>query len=154
MVNLQGRVFMHQQLSCPFKNMESLLTYLKTQTNMVLVDFHAETTSEKQGIGFFLDGKVSGVVGTHTHVQTADEQILPKGSAYITDLGCCGARHSMLGMNKDIILQHMVTQMPVRFAVEENGPFALHGVHISIDSETGKAAHIERICIIDNELSL
>ena len=153
-VNLQGRIFMHQQVSCPFKNMESLLTYLKTQTKMVFVDFHAETTSEKQGVGFFLDGKVSAVVGTHTHVQTADEQILPNGTAFITDLGCCGARHSMLGMNKDIILQNMITQMPVRFAVEENGPFALHGVHILVNSETGKAHSIERICIIDDELSL
>lgn len=153
-VNMQGRIFMHQQVACPFRNFDSVLTYLKTQTNMILVDFHAETTSEKQGIGFYLDGKVSAVVGTHTHVQTADEQILPKGTAYITDLGCCGARHSMLGMNKDIILQNMMTQMPVRFAVEEDGPFALHGVHIMVDSETGKADSIERICIIDDELTI
>lgn len=153
-VNIQGRVFMHQQLSCPFKNMESLLTYLKTQTKLIFVDFHAETTSEKQGFGFFCDGQVSAVVGTHTHVQTADEQILPKGTAYITDLGCCGARYSMLGMNKDVIMQHMITQMPVRFSVEENGPFALHGVAIQVDKNSGQAHSIERICIIDDELTL
>jgi len=150
--NAQGRVFMHEKLACPFRTMESALTYLSRQTPLIFLDFHAEATSEKQGMGFFLDGKITGLVGTHTHVQTADEHILPKGTAYISDLGCCASMHSMLGMKKDIILERFLTQMPVRFAVEHNGPFALHGVCIKADMATGKALSIERIRIIDEEL--
>jgi len=153
-VNAQGRVFMHEQLACPFRGVESLLTYLKAQTNLIFLDFHAETTSEKQGMSFFLDGKITAQVGTHTHVQTADERILPKGTAYITDLGCCAAQNSMLGMNIHSVLSKMISQLPSKFEVEEIGPFALHGVCIKADVATGKAISIERIKIIAPNLIL
>ncbi|MDQ5940416.1 MAG: 2,3-cyclic-nucleotide 2-phosphodiesterase [Candidatus Dependentiae bacterium] len=151
-VNAQGRVFMHEQLACPFKGIESLLTYLKTQTKLIFLDFHAETTSEKQGMGFFLDGKITAQVGTHTHVQTADERVLPKGTGYITDLGCCASQNSMLGMNIHSVLSRMITQLPSKFEVEENGPFALHGVVIKAEVATGKTISIERIKIIEPNL--
>ncbi|MCL4360969.1 TIGR00282 family metallophosphoesterase [Candidatus Dependentiae bacterium] len=151
-MNIQGRVFMRELLSCPFKTADSQLTFLKSKTNIILVDFHAETTSEKHGIGFYLDGKVSAVVGTHTHVQTADERILPGGTAYITDLGMAGSYYSMIGMKKDPIINHMITQMPQKFEVETEGPYLLCGVSITIDANSGKAESIERIFVVDNEL--
>ncbi|MDQ5890189.1 MAG: 2,3-cyclic-nucleotide 2-phosphodiesterase [Candidatus Dependentiae bacterium] len=151
-VNAQGRVFMHEQLACPFKGMESLLTFLRTQTKLIFLDFHAETTSEKQGMSYFLDGKITAQVGTHTHVPTADERILPNGTAYITDLGCCSALNSMLGMNIQSVLSRMITQLPSKFAVEENGPHVLRGVCIKADTATGKAISIERISIIETNL--
>ena len=151
-LNLQGRIFMREHVSCPFKAADSALTFLRAQTNIILVDFHAEASSEKIGMGFYLDGRVSTVVGTHTHVQTADERILPNGTAFITDLGMAGSLNSMIGMNKEIVLQHLITQMPARFAVETKGPFVFCGVIIDIDLVTGKATAIERLRIIDNEL--
>lgn len=117
-VSLQGRVFMHDLIDCPFRTIESMMPLLNSKTKTVFVDFHAEATSEKQGMGFFLDGKVTGVFGTHTHVQTADERVLPKGTAYITDLGFAGSMNSMLGMRKEAIIEKLVKQMPVRFSVE------------------------------------
>ena len=151
-VSLQGRVFMSDQTDCPFKTMESILSYIKTRTNIILVDFHAEATSEKEGMGSFLDGKVSAALGTHTHVQTADEKILPNGTAYISDLGFCGAVNSMLGMQTEAILNKLITSMPSRFKVELNGPMVLTGAWVEIDISTGKALKIERVNIIDDEI--
>jgi metallophosphoesterase (TIGR00282 family) len=151
-INLQGRVFMHQHVDCPFRTAESLLTYLKTKTSLIFVDFHAETTSEKMGLACFLDGKVSGIVGTHTHVQTADERILPKGTAFITDIGMSGALNSMIGMQIEPIVATFLTQMPHRFLVEQQGPALLTGVWIEADPNTGRAHTIERIKIIDQEI--
>ncbi len=151
-INLMGRVFMRDHVTCPFRAAESILTYLKDKTKIIFVDFHAETTSEKNGIGYFLDGKVSGVVGTHTHVQTADERILPKGTAYITDLGMTGALNSMLGMKKEPIIQQFIKQMPVRFSVEESSPMVMTGAWIEVDVATGKAVAIERIRIVDEDI--
>lgn len=151
-VNVQGRTFMRDHLSDPFKTMDTVLSYLRSKTNIIFVDFHAETTSEKIGLGFYLDGRVSAVVGTHTHVQTADERILPKGTAFMTDAGFAGALHSMLGMKKEPIIQNFITQMPVKFMVEDQGPMVLSGMWVEIDVETGKALHIERIRIIDNDI--
>lgn len=151
-LNLQGRIFMHDHLACPFKAAESALTFLRAQTPIILVDFHAEATSEKLGMGYFLDGKVSAVFGTHTHVQTADERVLPGGTAFISDLGCCAAQNSMLGMNTDIILQRLLTQMPQKFAVEHNPPYTLHGICLTVDTTTGKATAIERIKVLDTDL--
>lgn len=148
-INVQGRIFLRDYLADPFRTAESLLTYLRDKTNIIIVDFHAEATSEKIGMGYFLDGKVSAVVGTHTHVQTADERILPGGTAYISDVGMVGAYNSMIGMKKESILQHFLTQMPTRFEVEESSPGLLSAVVIDIDSSTGKARSIERIKIID-----
>lgn len=153
-LNIQGRVFMRELVSCPFRAADSALTYLKHKTPIILVDFHAETTAEKIGMGFYLDGRVSAVVGTHTHVQTADERILPEGTAYITDLGMAGSLDSMIGMKKGPILKHMLTQMPQKFEVEMNGPHVLSGVCVSIDRTTGKAVSIERVRVIDHELKL
>lgn len=153
-VNIQGRVFMREHVDCPFKTMDSLLTYLRTKTNIIVVDVHAETTSEKAALGHYLDGRVSAVVGTHTHVQTADEQLLPQGTAFISDLGMAGALHSSLGMKKDVIIQSMITQMPTKFVVETAGPLVMSGAYIDIDMVTGKAVAIERIRIIDESLSV
>lgn len=148
-INVQGRVFMRELLSCPFRAVESAISFLQSKTNSIIIDMHAETSSEKMGLAYFVDGQVSAVVGTHTHVQTADERILPKGTAFITDLGMSGALNSMIGMKKEPIIQHMLTQMPVKFEVETTGPLLLTGALITIDAQTGKATHIERVRVID-----
>jgi len=153
-LNVQGRVFMRELVNCPFKAAESALTYLQSRTNCILVDIHAETSSEKIGMGHFLDGKVSAVVGTHTHVQTADERILPGGTAFITDAGFGGAVNSMIGMQTNIILKQMLTQMPAKYMVELNLPYQLCGVIITVDAQTGKATAIERLKIIDDMVQL
>lgn len=153
-VNLQGRVFMKEHVDCPFKAAQSLMCFLKDNVKVIIIDFHAETTAEKAGIAYYLDGKVSAVVGTHTHVQTADERILPQGTAFMTDLGMVGALNSMLGMKKEPIIQHFITQMPTRFNVETEGPIILNGAVIEIDSTTGKAVRIERVRIQDNNIRI
>ncbi|MDP3889270.1 MAG: TIGR00282 family metallophosphoesterase [bacterium] len=151
-INLQGRVFMRDMLDCPFRTAETLLLYLQDKTKLIFVDFHAEATSEKQGLAFFLDGKVSGVFGTHTHVQTADERILPKGTAYISDLGMVGSYNSMLGMKKEPIISHFLTQLPVKFEVETDMPVIMCGAWVEVDVQTGKALKIERVRILDNNV--
>ena len=151
-INVQGRIFMREQLSCPFKAIESALTFLKNKTSCIVVDMHAETSSEKAGVALYFDGQVSVVVGTHTHVQTADERILPNGTGFITDLGMAGALNSMIGMRKESVLHNMLTQMPSKFEVDYNGPFVLSGIVVDVDQNTGKAVHIERIRVIDTEL--
>ncbi len=151
-INLQARTFMREFVSCPFRAAESILTYLKPKTNIILVDFHGEATSEKMGLAYFLDGQVSAVVGTHTHVLTDDARILPGGTAYISDLGMSGALNSMIGMKKEPIIQHMMTQMPIRFEVETNGPMILTGACLEIDSTTGKATAIVPIKVIDKDI--
>jgi 2',3'-cyclic-nucleotide 2'-phosphodiesterase len=151
-VNIQGRVFMHEDLECPFRAIESLLTLLKSKTNIIFVDFHAEATSEKQAMRYFLDGKVSGIYGTHTHVQTADEQISEKGTSYITDLGFAGAKNSALGLDPSIIVERFIRQMPVQFKVEKRGPMIMNGIFVEVDVETGRSLHIERISVVDEEI--
>jgi metallophosphoesterase (TIGR00282 family) len=153
-VNIQGRIFMREQVDCPFRTMDSILTYLKTRTKAIIVDFHAETTSEKAGMGYYLDGRVSAVFGTHTHVQTADERILPNKTAFITDLGMVGSYNSMIGMQKEPIINNFITQMPVKFMVDITSPYILCGIVVEIDPYTGSALSIERIRIIDDELRL
>ena len=142
--NLCGRVFM-PALDCPFKTAEKIAETLKPQTNIIIADFHAEATSEKEALGFHLDGQVSAVLGTHTHVQTADERILPGGTAYITDVGMVGAEESVIGMNKEQILLRFLTQLPHKFEVEKRGPAIFNAVILKIDIKTGKAASIKRI---------
>jgi 2',3'-cyclic-nucleotide 2'-phosphodiesterase len=153
-INLQGRVFMSQLVDDPFKIADTILTYLKQKTKVIFVDFHAETTAEKIGIGYYLDGKVSCVVGTHTHVQTADERILPKGTAFISDLGMCGSLNSMIGMKKDSILYNMKTQMPTKFEVENDPPAVMSGVWVEVDTYSGKALKIERFRIVDEDINV
>jgi metallophosphoesterase (TIGR00282 family) len=153
-VNLQGRVFMREEVDDPFRMIDSILAFLKDKTPIIFIDFHAEATSEKHGLAYYCAGRVSGVVGTHTHVQTADERILPGGTAYITDLGMAGALNSMLGMQKGSIIQHFLTQLPVKFIVDTQPPFVMSGVIITVDAATGRAQKIERVRIIDEALQV
>lgn len=143
-INLLGRVFMRYNVECPFRSVETLVEDIQKATNIIVVDFHAEATSEKNAMGFFIDGRVSAVFGTHTHVQTADEKILPKGTAYITDLGMSGPYDSVIGQDKEKIIQRFLTSMPARFDVAKEDP-CLHGVVIDIDERTGLARDIIRI---------
>lgn len=142
-MNLSGRAFM-PPLDCPFQKVEELLREMKQECDIIFLDFHAETTSEKMAMGFYLDGRVNGVVGTHTHVQTADERLLPKGTAYITDLGMVGPSDSVLGVKTDIILRKFTTAMPVRFDLAE-GPCIYCAVIVEIDDATNRTKSIERI---------
>ena len=153
-INLQGRVFMREHLACPFRTAETLLTFLRDKTKVIFIDFHAEATSEKRALGYFLDGKISGLVGTHTHIQTADEQILPNGTAYITDLGMAGSLNSLLGMKSDPIIRRFLTQVPVRFSVETSSPVILTGALIEVDTQTGSAIDIKRIILRDDSLDI
>ncbi len=142
-VNISGRVFM-DNLDCPFQVMERLLPQVREQTPAILVDVHAEATSEKLAIAWFLDGRVSAVVGTHTHVQTADERILPNGTAYLTDVGMTGPYDGIIGMKRDVVMRRFLYQMPQRFEVA-SGPVQLNAVVVEIDGDTGRAVGIERI---------
>lgn len=144
-LNLQGRVFM-RELDCPFRVALQRIAELNEVTRVVLVDFHAEATSEKMAMGWYLDGKVSGVVGTHTHVQTADERILPKGTAYITDAGMTGPHDSIIGVETDIVLDRFLTQMPARFDPAK-GNLKFCGVVITVEADTGRARHIQRLML-------
>jgi len=142
-LNLMGRVFMNP-IDCPFRKADEIVAELRRETPVVLVDMHAEATSEVMALGWYLDGRVSAVVGTHRHVQTSDERILPGGTAYITDLGMTGPVDSVIGVDKDIIIQRFLTQMPIRFEPAK-GPAALRGVVIVVDPETGRATSIQRL---------
>jgi hypothetical protein len=141
-INLLGRIFMEPS-RCPFEIADEILAAASSQARIVLVDIHAEATSEKVAMGWYLDGKVSAIVGTHTHIQTADEHILPGGTAYITDLGMTGPYDSVLGREKIPVLKKFRTAMPARFEVAEGDARAC-GVVIRIDRDTGRARSIER----------
>jgi len=143
-INLLGRVFMRYNVDCPFRILKSLGEQIRKETPIILVDMHAEATSEKIALGFFIDGEVSAVVGTHTHIQTADEKVLPKGTAYITDLGMTGAYDSVIGQNKEAIIERFLKSMPNKFEVATNDVW-LHGALIDIDEKSGKARNITRI---------
>ncbi len=153
-VNLLGRVFMREDLDCPFKALDTILTYVRDKARIIFVDFHAEATSEKQALATYVDGRVTAVVGTHTHVQTADERIMPHGTAYITDVGMAGAVNSLLGMEAQPIIQRFLTQMPTRFSVEINPPYILNGVVIEVDVTTGHAVSIERVRVLDERAAV
>jgi metallophosphoesterase (TIGR00282 family) len=144
-VNLQGKVFM-PSLDCPFRTAIQLVEKLRQQTKVILVDFHAEATAEKIALGWYLDGLVSAVIGTHTHVQTADERVLPGGTAYITDIGMTGSIDSVIGVKTELALKRFLTQVPHRFQTAEKN-IRLMGVICDIDVHTGKARWIKRINI-------
>lgn len=144
-INVSGRVFL-DPLDCPFQVTEEILNGMKEETDIIIVDFHAEATSEKLAFAYYLDGRVDAVLGTHTHIQTADERILPQGTAYITDLGMTGPVDSILGMDKDLVLQRFLNQRPVRFEVAK-GPAQLQGVILSFDDDRNRVIAIERICL-------
>jgi len=149
-VNLMGRVYM-PDLDCPFRSMDGFLPEIKKETNIIIVDFHAEITSEKQAFGWYLDGKVSAVIGTHTHIQTADERVLPEGTAYITDCGMTGPRDSVIGIKKEIILKKYLTQIPLRFEVAKKD-LIFSGVIVDLEEKSGKALSIKRLQIAIGDL--
>lgn len=142
-INLLGRVYM-DHVDCPFKALDRELEYLKTQVKVVLVDIHAEATSEKCALAWHADGRVSCVLGTHTHVQTADERILPCGTAFITDVGMTGPHEGIIGVDREIVLEKFLSYMPVRFEVAK-GSVQFNAVHMEIDEKTGKTLGIQRI---------
>lgn len=141
-VNLIGRVFMGSY-DCPFRMAETVLAKLESRTRVIVVDMHAEATSEKVAMGWHLDGRVSLVVGSHTHVQTADERILPGGTAYLTDAGMCGPVDSVIGVKREQVLNRFLTQMPGRFEVAE-GPVIVQGAVVDVDEDSGRATRIRR----------
>ena len=145
-LNVQGRTFMQPILDNPFHAALAAVEQLRQETSTIIVDMHAETTSEKIAMGRFLDGKASAVIGTHTHVQTADETILPGGTAYISDLGMTGPYDSVIGIEKSLALKRFLTGMPVRLNVAKHDA-RLCGVVIDLDPETGRAQAIERVQI-------
>ncbi len=144
-VNLMGRVFM-LPIDCPFRKADELVPELRKDAAIILVDMHCEATSESLAMGWYLAGRVSAVVGTHRHVQTADERILPGGTAYITDLGLTGPTDGVIGVDRDQIIQRFLQQMPIRFETAK-GPAALQGVVIVVDPDTGRASSIRRLSI-------
>jgi hypothetical protein len=144
-LNLEGRVFMNN-LECPFRTADREISQLCTETPIIFVDFHAEATSEKASLGWYLDGRVSALIGTHTHIQTADERILPGGTAYLTDAGMTGGFDSVIGVKKEEPIMKFLSQLPVKFEVAKNN-LRLNGVVVVVDEQTGKALSIERINI-------
>lgn len=142
-VNLIGRVFM-APVDCPFAAATSALEEMRRETSIILVDMHGEATSEKVAMGRFLDGKASAVIGSHTHVQTADDAVLAGGTAYLTDAGMCGPEDSILGVRPEQVLRRFLTQMPTRFEVA-TGPVIVQGALLDIDEATGRATTIRRV---------
>lgn len=143
-INLLGRVFMRYNVSCPFVMVDDIIATIKKETPIIVFDFHAETTSETIAMGHYVDGRISAVFGTHTHVQTADEKVLGAGTAFITDAGMCGPVDSVIGQDKQKIITRYLTSRPVRFEVAQ-GDCLVQGIVVDIDDETGQARSIERI---------
>lgn len=142
-LNLEGRIFM-EPLDSPFRVGWDQVELLRRETPVVVIDIHAEATSEKAALAWYLDGRVSAVVGTHTHVQTADERLLPNGTAFITDVGMTGPRDSIIGMGREEVLQRFLTLLPTRFDVAK-GPAQLNAILLDIDDESGRARGIQRV---------
>ncbi|NLM36812.1 MAG: TIGR00282 family metallophosphoesterase [Firmicutes bacterium] len=142
-LSLMGQVYLEPALDCPFRVAKEQVSLLKEKTPYVLVDFHAEATSEKLALAHYLDGLASAVLGTHTHVATADERILPGGTGYITDVGMCGPTDSVLGVKKELAIQRFITKRPVKFEIAK-GPAELNGVYLELD-EQGRTRRIDRI---------
>lgn len=145
-VNVQGRVFMPNHVDDPFRCVDGILRAHGDHAPVVVVDMHAEATSEKNAMGWFLDGRASVVYGTHTHVQTADERILPRGTAYITDLGMCGPLDSVIGIEKDLVVEGFLTQLPRKFEVAQEN-VVVQGVVVDVDDASGRAREIRRVRI-------
>ena len=145
-VNLIGRVFFPDDYDCPFRKIDQVLEEVAHEKlSGIIVDFHAEATSEKNALGFYLDGKVSATIGTHTHIETEDYKILPQGSAYVTDIGMTGPIDSILGVKKEIIIKKFLTQMPQKFEVQDEGKTIFNALYLEIDPKTTKAKKIEKI---------
>ncbi|HXF82218.1 MAG TPA: TIGR00282 family metallophosphoesterase [bacterium] len=148
-INAQGRVFMPAAVDDPFRAVRAEVERLRERTRLIIVDIHAEATSEKVALGWYLDGLVSAVIGTHTHVQTADERVLPGGTAFICDVGMTGPRDGVLGMDRERILERFLTSLPVRFEVA-GGPAQLNAVALELDDDSGRARAISRIAEHDD----
>ncbi len=145
-INLIGRVFMKGDYDCPFKKLDQILKETQNEkVNAIVIDFHAEVTSEVRAFGFYADDRVSAVIGTHTHVPTADDQILDGGTAYLSDVGMVGAKDSVLGVDKKNIIKNFLTQMPVEHEIPETGRAIINAVFLEIDPKTKKAKKIDRI---------
>jgi len=149
-INLVGRCFMSPN-DCPYRAVDKILEKIKNRAQMVLIDFHAEATSEKIAMGWWLDGRVSAVCGTHTHVQTADERVLPEGTGYITDLGMCGPTNSILGTKTEVALKRLIEQFPEKKEAAE-GEVEICGVILEVDEWTGRCQSIKRIREIEGEV--
>ncbi len=149
-INLLGRTFM-LPLDCPFRTADAVLAEIPFEAKAIVVDMHAEATSEKKAMGYYLAGRVSAVVGTHTHVQTSDEVIMPEGTAYITDAGMTGVLDSVLGLDRDMAILRFLTQVPSKFALAE-GVATLQGVLIGIDPETGSALSVVRLSVREGDI--
>lgn len=143
-VNVQGRVFMPSNIDDPFRCVDMILREHGRYSPIVIIDMHAEATSEKNAMGWYLDGRVSVVYGTHTHVQTADERILPSGTAYITDLGMCGPLDSVIGIERELVIEGFLSQLPRQFEVAKQN-VVLQGIILEVDESSGKALDIRRI---------
>lgn len=143
-INVMGIVFMHPTLACPFACVNDILKTLEDDVRVVFVDFHAEATSEKVAMGWHLNGRVSAVLGTHTHVPTADERVLPKGTAYISDVGMTGCYDSVIGMETGKVLKRFVQKLPERFETAQ-GKASLCGAIVEIDETSGQGLHIQRV---------
>jgi metallophosphoesterase (TIGR00282 family) len=141
-INLQGRIFMNP-IDCPFRTADEILSEIDPSVSIILVDFHAEATSEKLALAYYLDGRVSAVIGTHTHIQTADERILPSGTAYLTDVGMTGPFDSIIGVKKEQVINRFLSGLPARFEVAHDRP-CLDAVLVDVDEATGRALSVER----------
>jgi hypothetical protein len=150
-INVMGRVFM-PPVNSPFEAVDAAVTAMQHECRIILVDVHAEATAEKVAMGWFLDGRVSAVVGTHTHVQTADARVLPGGTAYITDAGMTGPHDSVIGMERETVLTRFVTGLPARMEPASANP-RLQGVVITVDDATGRASAIERLDWSDEDIT-
>jgi metallophosphoesterase (TIGR00282 family) len=152
-INMLGRVFMRHQVECPFRKLKTIVDQIHHETPNIILDMHTEATSEKVAIGHYIDGQVSAVFGTHTHIQTADEKILPRHTAYITDLGMTGPYDSVIGQDKENIINRFLTSLPIRFHVARED-VKLHGIVIDVDERTGQARSIERVQRASRKVSL
>ncbi|MYL48622.1 TIGR00282 family metallophosphoesterase [Halobacillus litoralis] len=148
-INLQGRTFLSPN-DDPFRKIDEMITEAKKRTSIIFLDFHAEATSEKQAMGWYVDGRVSVNVGTHTHIQTADERILPGGTGYISDVGMTGPYDGILGMEREAVLKRFLTNLPVRFEVPKKGRAQLSAFLVDVDDKTGKSTKVQRILINDD----
>lgn len=147
-VNLLGRVYM-DGIDCPFKASEREIEYLKSFVKVIIVDMHAEATSEKCAMAWFLDGRVSSVIGTHTHVQTADERIFPCGTGFISDVGMTGPHEGIIGVERHLVIEKFLTHMPVKFEVAK-GCVQFNAVYLTIDDKTGRTLEIKRLSRVFN----
>lgn len=148
-INLLGRTFM-SPMDCPFRTVDAVLEEIGANTKAIVVDMHAEATSEKVAMGWHLDGRASAVIGTHTHVQTSDERVLPAGTAYLTDAGMTGVRDSVLGLDPKLVVERFITQLPNKFTLAA-GPCVVRGALVEIDAATGRALGIQRISVDESE---